>query len=257
MARYQVILAYDGRNFHGSQRQADDRTVQRVVESTLRKLNWTGKSILFAGRTDSGVHASGQVAAFDLAWNHSPQDLQNALNAMLPEDVAVTGLKEVSPDFHPRYDALSRSYRYRIYCQPVRDPLRERYAWQVWPAPEIDRLQSVAPKIIGVHDFAAFGSPTRSGGSTIREVTQAEWRQVDDEFFFNISGNAFLYHMVRRLVFAMIAVGQRKLEIKDVLHHLQNPHGPVLQGLAPPQGLSLFEVSYPPAEGENTDQNTN
>jgi tRNA pseudouridine38-40 synthase len=255
MARYQVILAYDGTNFHGSQLQADDRTVQSVVEVALRKLNWTGHSILFAGRTDAGVHASGQVAAFDLVWNHPPQDLQNALNAMLPEDAAVWRAMEVSPDFHPRYDALFRSYCYRAYCQPVRDPLRERYAWQVWPVPEIRRLQSVAKTILGVHDFAAFGSPTSPGGSTVREVTQADWEQVDDEFYFSITGNAFLYHMVRRLVFVMVSVGQGKLEVEDVLEHLQTPHGPVLQGLAPPNGLSLVKVYYPSAEGENIDQN--
>jgi tRNA pseudouridine38-40 synthase len=254
MARYQIILAYDGTKFHGSQRQAETRTVQRVVEAALRKLNWTDQSVLFAGRTDAGVHASGQVVAFDLDWKHPPDDLRNALNALLPKDAAVRQLVETSPNFHPRFDALSRSYRYRVYSQPVRDPLRERYAWRVWPAPDFDLLRSAAQAFLGVHDFAAFGSPTSPTGSTIRELTQADWQQVGDEFFFDVTANAFLYHMVRRLTFVSIQIGQGKRQVADILHHLQTPQGPVLQGLAPPNGLTLVDVRYPNDEGENTDQ---
>jgi tRNA pseudouridine38-40 synthase len=254
MERYQVILAYDGTKFHGSQRQAETRTVQSVVEATLRKLNWTNPSVLFAGRTDAGVHASGQVVAFDLDWKHPPDDLQNALNALLPKDVAVHRLVETYPDFHPRFDALSRSYRYRVYSQPMRDPLRERYAWRVWPSPEVELLQSAAQILRGVHDFAAFGSPTSPNGSTIRELMQADWQQNGDEIFFDVTANAFLYHMVRRLTFALIQVGQGKLQVAELLHHLQNPREPMMQGLAPPNGLTLVEVRYPQAEGESTDQ---
>jgi len=255
MERYQVILAYDGTKFHGSQRQAETRTVQGVFEVALRELNWMEKSVLFAGRTDAGVHASGQVVAFDLDWKHPPEDLQNALNALLPKDTAVHRLMETSSDFHPRFDAVSRSYRYRVYSQPVRDPLREQFAWQVWPAPDFELLNSAARIFLGVHDFASYGSPTSPNGSTIREVMQANWQQVDDEFFFDVTANAFLYHMVRRLVFALISVGQGKFEVVEILHRLQTPQGPVLQGLAPPNGLSLVEVCYSSTESENTDQN--
>lgn len=164
MARYKIILAYDGTNFHGSQYQTDPRTVQRVLENTLRKLNWSGESVLFAGRTDAGVHASGQVAAFDLDWNHPIEKLQNALNALLPDDVSVRNVWQCDESFHPRFDAVNRSYRYRILCQPVRDPLRERYAWRVWPKPKVEVLQNVAKTFIGVHDFSSFGTPTRPGG---------------------------------------------------------------------------------------------
>ncbi len=251
MAHYQVILAYDGTQFHGSQRQAEARTVQSVVETALRKLNWSGKSVRFAGRTDAGVHASGQVVAFDLEWNHPSENLLRAMNALLPADAAVQSIKLSSPDFHPRYDALSRTYRYQILCQPVRDPMRERYAWRVWPAPEFDRLQSAAHAFLGIHDFAAYGRPTSPGGSTIRALTQASWQRCGDALTFEVTANAFLYHMVRRLVSVQIAVGQGKLASNEIHRHLQAPQESPIQGLAPPQGLSLIWVEYPPENGMN------
>lgn len=142
MARYQVTLKYDGTAFFGMQRQATTRTVQGEVEKSLKKIGWAGSSILAAGRTDAGVHASGQVIAFDFEWRHTSDDLRNALNATLPEDVAAGRVQTARDDFHPRYDALARTYRYQIFCQPVRDPLKERYAWRVWPQPDLDALQS-------------------------------------------------------------------------------------------------------------------
>lgn len=114
--RYQVILAYDGTGFKGFQKQARTRTVQLVVEEALRKIGWQGKSVLGAGRTDTGVHALGQVVAFDLDWSHGTQDLLNALNANLPPDVSARDVRVVAPDFHPRFDASSRSYRYNLFC---------------------------------------------------------------------------------------------------------------------------------------------
>jgi tRNA pseudouridine38-40 synthase len=254
MARYQVILAYDGTDFHGSQRQGGrqkaasqalkDRTVQGIFEEALRKLGWQGRSILSAGRTDSGVHASGQVFAFDLDWRHTPQALQAALNAGLPSDVAVQAARVVRPDFHPRYDALARRYRYRIYCQPARDPLRDRQAWRVWPAVTLEALQAVARLFVGVHDFAAFGTPPHTGGSTLRTVTQADWQQSGVDLYFEVSANAFLFHMVRRMVFIQVLVAQSRIEGRAVAKSLQQAPPEMFQGLAPPQGLTLEAVLY-------------
>jgi tRNA pseudouridine38-40 synthase len=254
MERYQIILAYDGTGFHGSQYQSEIRTVQGVLQAVLRDLNWTGKSIWIAGRTDAGVHASGQVAAFDFDWNHSPADLKNALNALLPQDMAVFNVKAVRPDFHPRFDAVSRCYRYRIYCQLVRDPLRERFAWRVWPVPDLDRLRIAAGITRGIHDFAGFGRATSPNGSTIRNVMEMTWRSAAntaDEFILDITANAFLYHMARRLVFAHVAVGQGLLEADELERHLDHPGPEPIQGLAPPQGLILKRVSYNSEQSEN------
>ena len=134
MARYKLILAYDGTAFAGSQRQAKRRTVQGELEKALRVLGWTGRSVVLAGRTDTGVHASGQVASFDLEWKHGVDSLLRALNAGLPADMAASRMEIAGAEFNPRFDATLRIYRYRLFSGQVRDPLRERMAWRVWPS---------------------------------------------------------------------------------------------------------------------------
>ncbi len=249
MARYQIILAYDGSGFYGSQRQGQRRTVQGEIEKTLVRIGWTGRSVLMAGRTDTGVHASAQVAAFDLEWGHGLGALQRALNSNLPVDIAVRGVKQVHPRFHPRFDARSRRYCYRLFCQPVREPLRERYAWRVWPpVANLEPLSSIWP---GVHDFSAFGSPTTPRGSTVRLVKSTGWRQAEDEWFFEIEADAFLYRMVRRLVYVQVAVGQGRACADDLKRALQDSleekaaaQKRIPAGLALPNGLTLVEVKY-------------
>jgi len=157
MARYQINLAYDGTEFQGSQRQGRKRTVQLEVENALQRLGWTGKSILLAGRTDAGVHASGQSAAFDLDWQHSLIDLKNAINAILPVDISVVSIARVRNDFHPRFDAAARRYRYNIYCQAERDPLKDRYAWRLEKPADLRLLKTAAKALLGTHDFSEFG----------------------------------------------------------------------------------------------------
>jgi len=211
----------------------------------LRQLAWPpGNAILFAGRTDAGVHASGQVIAFDLDWNHSENDLCRALNSILPQDVSVKDVEQTRADFHPRFQAQARRYVYRIYCCATRDPLNDRYAWRVWPPPDFERLQTGSQELIGIHDFAAFGSPHKPGGSTIREIMAASWKRGEDDYFFEVLGNAFLYHMVRHIVKLLVIIGQDREHRDTVQQYLQNPTGPPVQGLAPAQGLVLKEVLY-------------
>lgn len=245
MARYKIILAYDGTQFFGSQRQAAARTAQSELEKALRRLGWQGKSVLLAGRTDTGVHASGQVAAFDFQWNHQPADLVRALNSNLPAEMAVSAARVVPDDFHPRFDAVSRSYRYRLFCQPHRDPLRERYAWRQWPDLDAAALASGASLITGTHDFAAFGTPPRPGNSTVRTVMRAGWHPQADEWIFEIQADAFLYHMVRRLVYVQVAVGQGRFPAQSIADMLQSKSSVIPAGLAPASGLALVEVAYP------------
>jgi len=250
MARYQVILAYDGTQYVGSQRQAASRTVQSELEKALRKLGWSGRSVLLAGRTDTGVHASGQVAAFDLDWQHAESDLLRALNANLPADMAARDVRLAPPDFHPRFDATSRRYRYRLFCQPVRDPLREKSAWRVWPQVDGEALKAAAPLFIGQHDFAAYGTPPRAGSSTLRTVMKACWQARDDEWHFEVQANAFLYRMVRRLVFVQVAVAQGKVSVEAIARSLAGQaegreRSELPAGLAPAHGLTLVEVTYP------------
>lgn len=246
MARYQIILAYDGTEYQGYQRQANARSVQGEFETALARLNWQGRTVLSAGRTDSGVHASGQVVAFDLDWPHSPEELGQALNAYLPEDMAVQGVRVVTADFHPRYDAIARTYHYRVYCQRDRHPLWERYAWRVWPEVQLNLLQQAAQLLIGRHDYSAFGTPPRPASSAVREVFRAVWQEHDGGYRFTVTANAFLYHMVRRMVFLQVQVGQGRLALEGLAQGVQAAI-PLAPGLAPAQGLALVEVLY----GEN------
>jgi tRNA pseudouridine38-40 synthase len=148
------------------------------------------------------------------------------------------------PGFHPRYGAVARHYRYHLFCQAQRDPLRERYAWRVWPAVELGALQDAARCLIGQHDFKAFGAPLRQSGSTVRTVLAAQWQACEMGLRFEIGANAFLYHMVRRLVFIQVQVGQGRLAVEDVRRGLETGETP-LPGMAPAQGLELYEVVYP------------
>jgi len=244
MARYKVILAYDGTAFFGMQRQSEARTVQFEVEQALRQIGWPGETILVAGRTDSGVHAGGQVIAFDFDWQHSEADLLNALNATLPNDVAARQVELTYADFHPRYDALARVYRYRLFCQPQRDPLRERFAWRVWPLVSLEKLQQAAGLLVGEWDYAAFGSPPKAGGTTVRQVFQAGWQEQADHLIFEVKANAFLYHMVRRMVSLQVEIGQGRSAPEVVSEYLQGVNSEMIQGLAPANGLFLIEVVY-------------
>jgi len=251
MARYQMILAYDGTDFVGSQRQAKkSRTVQGELEKALHKLGWSGRSTLLAGRTDTGVHAAGQVASFDLDWVHTDGDLLRALNANLPADMAVRDVYVAPVDFHPRFDATSRRYRYRLFCEPVRDPLLEKYAWRVWPEIDGNLLRKTAPLFVGQHDFASYGTPPRAGSSTVRTVMNSSWQHVDGEWHYEVQANAFLYRMVRRLVFVQVAVAQGKISVETVAGSLaeraeSRERSELPSGLAPAHGLTLIEVTYP------------
>lgn len=243
MARYQLILAYDGTEFYGFQRQGETRTVQRVVEDALKELGWHEDTILFAGRTDTGVHANGQVISFSLDWQHEDADLLNALNAKLPDDAGVRDISKVKAEFHPRYDANSRSYVYRIYHAQARHPMLERYAWRIWPKLDQQLLASAAQVFVGRHDFAAFGRPMKPGSSTIREVFESHWEQSGEGWEYRITANAFLYHMVRRLVFIQVETARSNLSLDELRAGFSNP-ALLHPGLAPAHGLSLDRVDY-------------
>ncbi len=245
MALYQAVLAYDGTGFQGFQRQTRARTVQGVMESALRALGWQEEAIRYAGRTDTGVHALGQVVAFDLAWRHGPDALQRALNAHLPQDMAVWSVREAPAGFHPRYHARARRYVYRIHLSPVRHPFYERYTWRVWPPPDWARLQQATALLPGRRDFRALGTPTRENGSTVRTVYHARWYRLHErEWAFDIVADAFLYHMVRRTVALLVAIAQGRMALEDWQQALETPPPQPLQGLAPPQGLYLAAVYY-------------
>lgn len=245
MQTYKSIIAYDGTEFRGFQRQAEGvRTVQGELENALRVIGWSESSLRAAGRTDAGVHARGQVISFCLEWRADLEGLSKALNANLPFDIGVGRTEIVAEEFHPRFSARRREYQYSLYNAPFRAPLRDRYSWRVWPEPDVERLNSAAECLIGRRDFAAFGQAPVEGGHTIREVIRAEWILSEGDLSFTIVADAFLYHMVRRVVAAMISIGTGRGELVDFKKMLEDPTRRWEGAIAPPNGLSLEGVYY-------------
>lgn len=246
MTRYQITLAYDGSNFFGSQRQANSRTVQGELEKALHEIGWMGKSVLMAGRTDAGVHAAGQVVAFDFdEWNRNSEKLLISLNARLPSKIAIKKLQIAKPNFHPRFDATSRTYCYKLFHTPIRDPLKEKFAWRVWTKFDANGLKESASCFLGKHDFSAFGSKTSPDGTSIRTITKCQWKKKPNgEWQFEVTADSFLYRMVRRMVFIQISAAQGNCSLKDIELALSNKQVKLPSGLAPAHGLILMKVDY-------------
>ena len=245
MAPYQITIAYDGTEFCGFQRQIADRTVQGELEIVLRRLGWSESSILSAGRTDSGVHASGQVVSFNMEWGHSRQKLLDALNGLLPHDISVKELSIAPQGFHPRFDARARRYRYQVYFNPIKDPLKERFFWQVWPELDANILKSASELFLGKHDFRAFGRPPNEKSTSVRTVNALEWEFSEDgsQAAMMIEAQAFLYHMVRRIVFVLVRTGQNRISLSDVKGSIEQQLE-LPAGIAPAKGLILEEIIY-------------
>jgi tRNA pseudouridine38-40 synthase len=243
--RYRAKLAYDGTRFHGFQRQANAApTVQGEVEDALRNISGQHVPVIGAGRTDAGVHALGQVIAFDMTWRHSEADLRNALNANLPQDIATRHVQQADPDFHPRFDALSRRYAYRVYVSPVRDPMQRRVAWHLKSDLDVAEVQAAVRCLIGDHDFSTFGTPPQ-GNNSVRSVYQARWETGEDGWHtFTITANAFLYRMVRSIVGTLVLVGRKHMTSDAFAGILASCRRNLSGAAAPPHGLTLVSVDY-------------
>ena len=239
-----ALVEYDGTHYYGFQVLSDKASVQGALEQVLQRLTGHPTRIRYAGRTDAGVHAAGQVIAADVAWRHSLTDLERAWNALLPADIAVRQLAEVTdPTFHPRFSARSRVYRYSVWTAPWRSPLHARYSHHVPQSLEVDQMNQAAAVLIGSHDFASFGQPTQ-GDSTVRDVMRANWQRTDWMLHFEIEANAFLRHMVRTVVGTLLAVGHGHRSVASVIQLLAAPNRAQAAPPAPACGLSLVEVKY-------------
>lgn len=250
--RYRATIAYDGTGYHGFQRQTNaSPTIQGALEAALERITRQRVGVIGAGRTDAGVHATGQVIAFDLTWKHAPGDLKNALNATLPDEIAVWQLQEAGPEFHPRFDATSRMYRYRLWQAPLQDPLGRHRQWHVREPLDTMAIQRAVDHLQGEHDFASFGTPPQGPGrETRRTVYRAAWSAREARQHeacvheFTVEANAFLYRMVRSLVGTLREVGAGRISpaaFGDILAAADRARsGPT----APPHGLTLVGVKY-------------
>ncbi|MBC7809733.1 MAG: tRNA pseudouridine(38-40) synthase TruA [Burkholderiales bacterium] len=245
--RFRATLAYDGTAYQGFQRQAGDTpTIQGAVEAAIAAVTGQKVTVNGAGRTDTGVHAEGQVIAFDVKWRHSDKALLRALNANLSDDIALQDIAQ-QPGFHPRFNAVARLYRYEIVVAEHRQPLLRLRAWRLHGALSTDAMERAAALLIGEHDFAAFGQPPQ-GEITTRTVLQSRWKSYPERFgtrlTYHIEANAFLQHMVRRIVGQLVEVGrggQTAAQFEEAFLRAELIGG---TPLAPPQGLVLEAVRY-------------
>jgi tRNA pseudouridine38-40 synthase len=239
-----AVIEYDGTDFAGSQRQPNARTVQGVLEESLNRLTGEGVRVRLAGRTDAGVHATGQVAAFCLSgegrfdWT----ELQRRLNAVLPPDLAVRSLRSASPRFDPRRDARWRVYRYRIRMAGSRRPAERHRALEIADRLDVATMRVAAERLQGERDFAALGSDVH--GRTVRHVSQVRIVARGSGVTVVVTANAFLRRMVRSIVALLLEAGRGRLSPDDVTR-LLDAGGRALDGrAAPARGLTLEKVIY-------------
>jgi len=243
--RLALIVEYEGTAYSGFQYQIDSPTVQEQLEQSITALTGEEIRVAAAGRTDSGVHALGQVVAFDTDTRHSTTTVLRAMNHWLPDDIAVKAAYQVAANFDPRRDAISRVYRYTVSTGSVRSPLRRRTTALVRERLDTGRMKKAAKLFEGVHDFALFGGPLEDpSASTVRQVFSARVRNRDEEIVIEVAGSAFLPRQVRRMAGALIDVGRGVLDTKELRTMIDGVESGGVSRSLPPQGLCLIEVKY-------------
>jgi tRNA pseudouridine38-40 synthase len=264
MQNIKLTLAYDGTDFSGWQIQPGQPTVQGAISDVLENLTQQRLQIQGAGRTDAGVHAAGQVANFKTEAELSADEFQRAFNALLPDSIRIVAAEHVAPDFHARWNAVAKTYRYRIFRGRVVSPFLWRYV-QHDPFPlDFDAMAEAARKFDGEHDFTSFAASTGSEDEDRdRTMTRVIYRSqmarvacgdlpgAAEEWVYTVRGKSFLRYMVRKIVGTLVDVGRGKFQPEDVAELFElrdrSKSGPTM----PPQGLCLAEVEYPDGPGHD------
>jgi tRNA pseudouridine38-40 synthase len=239
-----LVLEYDGTAYHGWQVQPGLDTIQGRLEAALRRLAGSPVHIMGAGRTDAGVHALGQVASCSIDVRLDDRALQRALNANLPQDIAVRDVATAPAGFDARRSARSKMYRYTLLRRAERSALEGRYSLHVPYAVNIDAMADAGQRLVGTHDFSAFRAGTCTAATPIRTVSRALWRVEGDFWRFEIVGNAFLQHMVRIIVGTLLDVGRGRRRAGDLAEILASRDRRRAGKTAPAHGLCLVAVEY-------------
>nr|WP_263323863.1 tRNA pseudouridine(38-40) synthase TruA [Neobacillus sp. Marseille-Q6967] len=245
MQRYKCVISYDGTYFSGYQIQPGKRTVQSEFETVLGKMHKGSHiKISASGRTDAGVHAKGQVIHFDSSLPIPEQKWRIALNSLLPDDISVLSVEKVNPDFHSRFDATGKEYRYFLYLSSNRNPFQRHFASH-YPYPlDLDPIKEACQYLLGTHDFSSFCSAKTEIEDKVRTIETIDILEDDGVVTFRFIGNGFLYNMVRILVGTLLEVGSGNRKPEDVKEILAKADRRYAGKTAPAHGLYLWKVFY-------------
>jgi len=243
--RIALGIEYDGTAYNGWQRQRTGDGVQAHVEKALSRVADEPIEVVCAGRTDTGVHATGQVVHFDTSSERSERGWLLGANTNMPDDIAVIWAQPVTDDFHARFSALTRSYRYVILNCLVRSALNRHRAWWVYQPLDAARMHTAAQAIVGKHDFSAFRAAGCQASTATREIKSISVVREADKIFIDVTANAFLQHMVRNITGTLVAIGTGDESIESMTEILASRDRKQGGIAAPPHGLTLVNVEYP------------
>ncbi|HEX8960937.1 MAG TPA: tRNA pseudouridine(38-40) synthase TruA [Geobacteraceae bacterium] len=244
MRNIKLIIEYDGTNYAGWQVQPNGLAIQQVMEDALARILGAPARLHSSGRTDAGVHARGMVAAFRTDRDIPLRAFSDGLNSLLPPDIAVKDATEASPEFHPRFDATGKRYRYTVYNGGRRSPLARLYAWHLRGELNMAAMEEGARHFIGEHDFAAFRTAGCAAKTTVRRIDAIALRREGDFIYLDVTGSGFLRNMVRIMAGTLVEVGQGRRSPGVVAALLSGDAGVSPGATAPPHGLCLMEVFY-------------
>ncbi len=244
MKNIKLTIAYDGINYHGWQKQNDTLTIQSVIEEAIYKLTGENVDLIASGRTDANVHAIGQVANFITNSNIFPEKFFVAINSLLNEDIRIISSEEVDIDFNSRFDAKKKTYLYQIYNNKILNPFYRMYSWHIPYELDYSLMEIALKELVGEHDFKAFMSANSNVKSTIRTIYNTSITKENDLIKIEVTGNGFLYNMVRIIVGTIVEIGNGRRDISCIKQAIELGQRDLLGRTAQPQGLFLKEVKY-------------
>lgn len=244
---YRIVVSYDGTRYNGWQKQkTTEDTIQGKLETLLSRMAGKEVTVQGSGRTDAGVHALAQTANFRMETELSDQELMDAINGYLPEDIAVLSLKTASERFHSRYNAIAKTYEYRLYIGNAKPVMDRKYVWQPEEKPDLERMRTAAAYVLGEHDFKSFCGNKKMKKPTVRRIDRIEVEEIPErqEAVLRFTGNGFLQNMVRILTGTLVECGQGKREPEQMREILEAKDRSAAGMTAPAKGLSLVRVDY-------------
>lgn len=244
MKRIKLEVAYDGTDYCGWQIQPKDKTIEGVLNKTLSLFLGEEITVIGASRTDSGVHALGNVAVFDSRTRISGERIARALNQKLPDDIVIQSSKEVADDFHPRYQDTRKTYEYTIYNADFDNPVTARHHHFVYVPLDVERMRKASEYFLGEHDYISFSTTGSQTKTTVRIIYECEVKQDGPYITMRVTGNGFLYNMVRMMAGTLISIGKGRRDPEWIKELFENPQRGKAGPNAPAKGLTLIKIRY-------------